>query len=183
MGLILGTLLGAKNEGAIAVFSTLQNARARRDALNAAAEFKLNERQQELFEAILVAVGAAEKERNNLAHGCYGTSAAIPDGILWLESKRFGPWNMKAMIGDPKITQDDYKELAQYIFVYRQSDIIEVYDRLRDAFTITWEFLDYIRIFPRPMSPEDDAKYHQLCKIPRVATALVQLRSGKKNNP
>jgi hypothetical protein len=127
MGLILGALMGANSEAAVAVFSTLQNARARRDALNAVAEFKLNERQQELFSAILTIVGSAEKERNHLAHGCYGTSPAIQDGILWVESKRFGTWNIATVLKETQVTADEYQDLAKSIFVYRKADLGPVF--------------------------------------------------------
>lgn len=180
MGLILGVLLGADNEAAVAVFATLQNARARRDALNAVAQIKLNERQQELFNAIISVVTSTEKERDSLAHGCFGVSEAIPDGILWIESKHFGPWNVETILKKTQITAADHQKLAKNIYVYRKSDLDEIYNQLCDAFLVTSQFLDYIRHMPAPMSPEDDARYRQLCNLSRVATALRQTREGKK---
>ena len=81
LGLLLGVMLGVNSEAAVALFATLRNARARREGLEAVAELNLDPEYHELFEAILTIVGAAEKERDHLAHGCYGMSEDIQDGI------------------------------------------------------------------------------------------------------
>src|SRR5215472_7874771 len=83
LGMLLGVLLGANSEAAVAVFSSFRNARMRRDALWAAAEYALDAQILELLNAIFVVIGSAEKERDHLAHGCYGISDSIADGILW----------------------------------------------------------------------------------------------------
>jgi hypothetical protein len=182
MGVILGVLIGGDSEAAVAIFSTLQNARARRDVLNAAAELRLSDRRRDLFDAILTVVASAEKERNSLAHGCFGSSAAIPDGILWIESNKFGTWNVGTILKDTQITSDDHKELAQHIYVYKKTDLQDIYEQIRETWAITYEFLDYVRYPPPRPSPTDESKFIALCGIRRVAAALAQIRSGKKDS-
>jgi hypothetical protein len=181
LALILGILMGGDTRAAVAVFSTFQNARARFDALRAAAQVALDPAHIELFEAILAVTAAAEKERNSFAHGCFGTSAAIRDGVLWISSGHFASWNVAEIRKETTTTPDDYRELAQHIFVYTKNDLQQIYEQIKDTWTLLYEFSHYIRYRPPP-GPTADARYRQLCNLPRVATALVQIRSGKKNS-
>jgi hypothetical protein len=75
--MLSGILLGVKNEAAVAVFATFRNARVRHDTILAAAEFALDAQDLELLNALLTVIASAEKERDNLARGCYGVSTAI----------------------------------------------------------------------------------------------------------
>jgi hypothetical protein len=181
-GLILGVLLGGDSEGGVVVFSTLQNARARRDILNAIADFRIpDHRRRELFDAVLNVARYTETERNHLAHGSFGVSAALPDSILWVETKHFGPWNVATVRKDSQTTPDEFRELAKHIFVYTHSDLQSILDQVVDTFNILSLYLDYIR-HPLPDGPTDEARYRQLCSSPRLATAINQIRSGKRNN-
>jgi len=181
-GLILGVLLGGDSEGGVVVFSTLQNARARRDVLNAVADLRIpDHRRRELFDATLNVARSAETERNHLAHGCFGVSAELPDSILWVETKHFGPWNVATVRKDTKTTPDEFRELAKHIFVYDHSDLKNVLDQVTDTFNILMLYLDYIR-HPLPDGPTDEARYRQLCNSPRLATAIDQIRLNKQNN-
>jgi hypothetical protein len=178
----LGVLLGGDSEAAVAIFSTLQNARARRDVLNAAADVRLRDRRRELLDAVLSVVGSAEKERNSLAHGVFGVSAALPNSVLWIESKNIAIWDLGTSLKE-NIASADHQELAKDIFVYDLADLHKVHEQIKVTWTTITEFVQYI-IYPPPIpSPTDDARYHQLCNLPLLAPALVQMRSGKKNSP
>jgi hypothetical protein len=166
------------------VFATFRNARQRRDAILAAAEHALDAQKFELLEAILVVVGSAEKERDHLAHGCYGVSTAIADGILWIESRHVGPWNVSMIFKAPNFTGTEHAELTKQIFVYRKADLEAVYGEIHLAWQAAFDFNAFIRAPPNP-NPDGtgDVLYRQLCSSPRIATALAQIRSGKKSNP
>ena len=182
LGLLLGILLGVNSEAAVALFATLRNSRARRDGLKAVAELNLTPEHKELFEAILTVVGAAEKERDRLAHGCYGMSESIEDGILWIETKHLGPWNVSMLLNELRFTGSEYAELAEKIWVYRKADLEAIYDQVKDAWHLLFKFLSLIRWKPGDPAPTSDARYRQLCSSPRLATALRQIREGKKNS-
>lgn len=81
---LLAEIMGTKIPAAAAVFGSLRSSRAQHDALAAAAEVVLHERDLELFAAYMARRASIEKERNDLAHGCYGVSVAIPDHIVWI---------------------------------------------------------------------------------------------------
>lgn len=55
--------------------------------MNAAANAVLTGDVLELYQAIVAFHGSVETQRNDLAHGCFGTMEAIPDGVLWMESQ------------------------------------------------------------------------------------------------
>jgi hypothetical protein len=133
LAMLSGMLLGVKSEAAVAVFATFRNARVRHDAILAAAEFALNARDLELLNALLTVIASAEKERDNLAHGCYGVSTAIEDGILWVESKHVGPWNVSMLLKEPHRSGKEHEEFAKHIFVYRHSDLEAVYQEIHDC--------------------------------------------------
>jgi hypothetical protein len=83
LSLALGSMLGVENAAAVAVFLSLRNHRAQRDALRAAADKSLSEGDAEIFEALLARHAELDKQRNDVVHCVWGKSEATPDGILW----------------------------------------------------------------------------------------------------
>jgi hypothetical protein len=176
LAMLSGMLLGVKSEAAVAVFATFRNARVRHDAILAAAEFALNARDLELLNAILTVIASAEKERDNLAHGCYGVSTAIEDGILWVETRHVGPWNVSMLLKEPHRSEKNTRNLLNTFSCIDTLTLEAVYQEIHDCWRAAFDFLGYIR------QPSAQG-YHQLCKLPRVASALDQIRKGTKNTP
>lgn len=83
LSLVLGSMLGVENAAAVAVFLSLRNHRAQRDALRAAADKTLTDEDREILEAILARHEELDGQRNNVVHGIWGLSEATPDGIVW----------------------------------------------------------------------------------------------------
>jgi hypothetical protein len=133
---------------------------------------------RELFDAVLKVARSAETERNHLAHGCFGVSAELPDALLWVETKHFGPWNVAEVRKDTVTTQDDFKKLAQHIFYYNTNDLKEILEQISDTFNVLSQYSDYIRYPAPPNSPTDEARYRRLCSLPRVSAALNLMRSA-----
>jgi hypothetical protein len=185
MALLLGVLLGAKSEAAIAVFATLRNARARQDALIASGEINLDAECLELCQAVMSIVRAAEKERDHLAHGCFGICPGVNDGVLWIESKHIGPWNVSMLMKEPKFTGTEHAELAKYIFVYTKQDLEDIYRQIFDAWRFAFEFVAFVRWIQNPALRAGVRRgelYRQLCSSPPIQLALAQIRKGKKNS-
>lgn len=86
---LLAELMGTNIPAAAAVFGSLRSSRAQSDALTAAAEAVLDENDLLLFVAHTKRRAALEKERNDLAHGCFGVSPAIPDHVIWIAQADF----------------------------------------------------------------------------------------------
>jgi hypothetical protein len=83
MGLLLGSLVGVDNEAAVAVFLSLRNNRAQRDALVAAAERTLNAELRQGFDALLSVHSRYDKQRNDVVHGVWGRAEQTPDDLVW----------------------------------------------------------------------------------------------------
>jgi hypothetical protein len=83
MSLLLGSLVGIENEAAVAVFVSLKNHRAQRDALRAAAETTIGPDLRRGFDALIRIHGRLDKQRNDVVHGIWGTAEKTPDGLIW----------------------------------------------------------------------------------------------------
>jgi hypothetical protein len=83
LSLALGSLLGVESTAAVAVFLSMRNQRAQRDALRAASEKTLTGDLKELFDAILKVHEELDKQRNEVIHCVWGRSESTPDGIIW----------------------------------------------------------------------------------------------------
>jgi hypothetical protein len=83
MSLLLGSLLGVENEAAVAVFLSLRNHRAQRDALSAAAERRLDGKLKQGFDALIAIHSRLDKQRNDVVHAVWGRAEKTPDGIVW----------------------------------------------------------------------------------------------------
>ncbi len=180
---LLAQLLGAPNEGAVAVFASLQNARARRDALAAAGKhFLRDERDIDLLYAVMTVVSAAESERNDLAHGCFGVSEAIPDGVLWIAPSDMSIWNAANIPGGTGVGTG---ELASYIYVYMKADLERIYDQIADAWTAAFRMNSYVhelKHWEGAFVGRCAELFGQLIAQPRVAEALNQIEAAKKSH-
>ena len=81
---LLAQLMGTNIPAAAAVFGSIRSSRTQHDALEAAARAVLNEADFELFSAHMSRKASLEKERNDLAHGCFGFVVNLPDDIVWV---------------------------------------------------------------------------------------------------
>ena len=83
MSLLLGSLVGIENEAAVAVFLSLRNHRAQRDALCAAAETRLEPKLKQGFDALIRIHQRLDKQRNDVVHGVWGRAEKTPDQLVW----------------------------------------------------------------------------------------------------
>jgi hypothetical protein len=86
MALYLGELLGTVTASTLAVFQALRRSSGQREAVLAAGRIELDDRDLELLEAILTVHKATETERTALAHGHFGISESVPDGLIWMNA-------------------------------------------------------------------------------------------------
>src|ERR1700682_821777 len=85
-GHLLSTLLGAGDGPALAMYLALTSTAARRAALLAVVHSVLNQVDEDLFAAISKYAVPIEDERNHFAHGLWGYSDDVPDGLLLVNS-------------------------------------------------------------------------------------------------
>jgi hypothetical protein len=182
MALLLGVLLNATNEAAVAVYLSLRAGRVRQDAINAAANAVLSGEVLELYRAIVDFHRSVEVQRNDLAHGCYGTTDAIPDGVLWMEAQHVANfmldfWNKvehSRPTGPPIPTSREEEQKIQEqnlnrMFVYREKDVKQL---LTDIEAL-WRTLGSFIYFLRNSKPREI--YDRLCNELHVKTALLKI--------
>ncbi len=180
--LLLANLMKAETDATISVYSKLRRSVSRREALKAAAEVSLDERDLQLFEAVLSVYSRVEADRNDLAHGCFGTSFDIPDGLLWIEQQHFArilTKNKTMTLWDGESTQRirPYSEFEPYIFVYKQNDLAYIRKDIEELIMTMKMFNGYLSwdLSEKPSSVYlREELYFQLCLEPRIREVLAR---------
>lgn len=138
MSLILAALLDTRSDAAVAVYLSLQNARAQRDALSSAAKTTLSGNDSRIFDAVMRIHKASTGERNDLAHGVFGVVSDREDELIWCPSSKFAAWmtraNQKAwnLETDP----DPQAPLRAELFIYRRCDLEQIFQRFNFVFDV-----------------------------------------------
>src|SRR5262249_5914149 len=147
---------------AAAVFGSLRSSRAQYDALNAAAETVLDERDFELFSAHMVRRGSLEKERNDLAHGCFGVTVTIPDHVVWVSQTDYLAFSA-AVRTEPGALEKFRKKQ----FVYELGTLERIAQEIEEFYNQVSSFTGYL---VARHSLEGQAfrlqRYPQLCSQP-----------------
>ena len=174
---LLAELMGTNVPATAAVFSSIRNSKVQHDALNAAAKAVLSQPDHELFSAHMVRRTALERERNDLAHGCFGVSVALPDAVIWVSQTDY-------ILFDANRLHDT---AAHEIFrskqaVYDPGTLERIAQDVTEFHTQLGSFRGYL--FARREGAQGAAfranRYPQLCSQPHIRQALVQLRTEKK---
>lgn len=174
MAMVLGILLKADNEAAIAVYNVLRTGRTQRDALNAAASTTLSTEMWRAFQAMLSVLETTERECAALAHGHWGVLDDFQDRVLWVESKHHSPWNALVLLGKG---QKGHEGLLPHLYVWTLQDVTEIYEHIEELWKISF---DYVLLLRRSYAtgifgPRGDELLRHLCELPRMAEALANL--------
>lgn len=170
---LLAEMLGTDIPAAAAVFSSLRSSRAQYDALAAAAGAVLNERDLELFEAHMARRASLEKVRNDLAHGCFGVSVAIPDHIVWVAQADYIEFFTN---------NRDSESFRKRLFVYELGTIERIAQEITEYHTQLGFFIGYLyaRRDGSRGSSFRDLRYPQLCIQPHIRQALERARAKNR---
>jgi hypothetical protein len=180
LGVLLGIFLRADNEATIAVFTAIRRGSIQKDALNVAAEKALDPKALSVFNAILAAYETVEKERADLAHGQWGSSATDANIAIWVEAKNMTPHNALVNNAHDK-GQGVSKSFEDYIYIWSLKDITDIYDRMHELFTILHDFTCFARGLKNnyghwgKTGPE---LLDRLAQVPQIREAL-QRHAGK----
>ncbi len=170
---LLAEIMGTEIPAAAAVFGALRSSRTQHDALNAAAEVTLDERDLELFQAHLARKASLEKERNDIAHGCYGVSVSIPNDIVWVAQTDYLMFSAGG--GNPE-------EFRRKQFVYELGTLERIAQEIGEFYTQLGFFRGYL--WARRDVANGAAfraqRYIQLCSQPHIRQALDRLQTAKR---
>jgi hypothetical protein len=179
MALLLGHLLGAGNEPAMAVFRALRRSSAQREAIMEAAKFLPNTSDIELLSAMLVVHKSIEAERNALAHGHFGTSSALPQALIWQRADDYISFRAHVTLSKTVSWNDDiHKRLLQTIYVYRADDLKLIYVDIKMLAHLWYDTIIYLQSYARSPSATSEL-YARLSGQPRIAAELEALRQKK----
>jgi hypothetical protein len=132
LALLLASLLKADAAPTVAVYSVLRRATGKAEAIRAAAAVSLDEPGQQLVAAILAVTQSIEGQRNDLAHGHWGASDLIPEGILWLDGTYTIDFHVKhrqRVVIERQIFDSDIQFRLYYYTLRDFDEIIEKYKR------------------------------------------------------
>ena len=156
------------------MYLTLRQARAKTDALTAAAKLTLVPHDFELFQALMIYKDATEKKRNDLAHGVFGVSANVPNGIVWSETTTYTTFQAHAR---PKGVENDY-DFGGEQSVYELGDLETIAREIEDLYDQIGAFTGYLHATDEEWRAK---RYQQLCNVPPIPEALDRIRQGQKS--
>lgn len=167
MGCLLGILLGANSDATIEVFLSLRRASSQRDALAAAALHTLQGDELAACNAILAVYKSLERQRNDLAHGCYGTCPEDPDILFWIDVKEHVHFQTETLALEHQgiIHEDRHKRLKANLFVYRMKDLHDLYEKMEQFWWATFYFNGYLRERQNPLRAQE---FQKLCSYPDI---------------
>lgn len=173
---LLGELMGANIPAAAAVFGSIRNSRSQHDALRAAAVTVLNKPDLLLFNAYIKRKEALEKERNDLAHGCFGVSLSIPDHIVWVSQSDFLAFTAAHQAnGEPF-------DLFSKQYVYELGTLERIAQEISELYTQIGFFTGYLSA--RSDGAQGEAfrgnRYAELCEQDHIKQAVAVLRNQTK---
>ena len=181
---LLAEMLRANTEPAIALFLVIQNSRLQFAVMDAVAKIVLSQGEEsdyELFSALMSYRASVEKERNALAHGCFGGSELIKEGIAWIDSVHLSQYQVKYFPTGP--TEEGMEWLKSKTYVYELGDLETIAREIENLHLQLNYFRGYLtsRHTTPPASDEWRVeRYGQLCAEPRIAQAIIDLREGQK---
>ena len=171
---LLAELMQVQVPPAAAVFGSLRSSRAQYDALNAAAIISLSKDDLELFEAHMTRRSSLEKERNDLAHGCFGVSVQIPDHIVWVPQYEYLIFST---------TKGNLEEFRKKQFVYELGTLERIAQEIEEFYHQLGFFRGYL--YARRDGAAGAAfraqRYSQLCNQSHIRQALDRRQTAKKD--
>lgn len=146
LALLLGSMLGVENPASVAVFLSLRNHRAQRDALNAAAEKTLAPDIALFFDAILKIHKRLDGQRNDVIHCIWGTSESTPDGIVWSSLQDHANMLITDYHAAARVPgYDRAKSIEKSLAVYRYTDLETLNRDIRDLATAVRHLHAFLR--------------------------------------
>jgi hypothetical protein len=149
---LLGVLLEAKSNAAVAVYRTLRRASGRAEAIDAAAQIVLTAREKEIVDAIMLILQSAEAERNALAHGCFISFNALPDAIVWVDGSKVSQFSLNfhlhpsqaVIFGVFRALDELSRNMLDNAYYYTIEDLKEVFSQIKTAYDLVRTLVDYL---------------------------------------
>ena len=141
---LLALLTHANVAPMIAVYSVIRRATGRYDAISAAARLALDKRGQAIVAAMISVIQTIEGHRNDLAHGHWGISDALPDTILWMSGS-----NTVDIFINPEKQDDEYVYVddSNILYYYSIRHFDEIIRDIKQSHSMLADFTRLIKPF------------------------------------
>jgi hypothetical protein len=172
---LLSAIMKTETAAASAVFLSIRNSRAQREALAAAAQIGLQGRELEMFSAVSLVYQSLDAQRTDLAHGLFAVSNDLPEGIVWVEAKDFARQHIQEWTdfvkdpANPTFFAAFDEALKSKMWVYKKDDLIGLRDEIKEFWKAVFLFQLYLRM------PSDE-QFQLLYNVLPIQRALARLR-------
>jgi len=175
MGCLLGILLGTDSDAALEVFLSLRRASNQIEALTAAAKHKLSGQELDAFRAICRVYTSLEKQRNDLAHGCFGICEQDTTVLFWIEVKDHVHFQTDTLTREARgdFPPDRHERLKKNMYVYRLSDLEMLYEDMEKFWWTIFYFNGYLR---DPKNSYRIAEFDRLREFAAIKNARIYLQ-------
>ena len=173
MGNLFGVLLGTDSEAALDVFLTLRRSANQREALRAAAKFKLAGTQLQFFGALVDLYGSLERERNCLAHGCFGVADNDHSVLLWIDVRDHVHFQTEvlARLARGESVPDPHVRLKEAMYVHRIADL----EALQNDMEQFWKAAQIFNSCLRNRTGPESAEFMAAQRLPLINAKLTEL--------
>jgi len=135
-------MCGPEPTAALDIYSSLSGGATKAVAFNAVAEKYLKPEEKEIYAAIMRLVVRARNQRNKLAHGVWGYSPQIPDGVLLCDA--IPMMRYSTAIHEYHHTYSKNRQMPELpyddIFVYYKNDFTSQSEAIRRLMNHVMEF-------------------------------------------
>jgi hypothetical protein len=171
---LLAKLMGTEVPAVAAVFGALRSSRAQADAMDAAAQAVLEDSDHLLFSAHMVRKAALEKERNDLAPGCFGVIVSLPEAVVWVSQADYITFTTTHQQGTDPETLEKYRKK---MFVYELGTLERIAQEIAELHAQFGFLTGYLGMLH---GDQRSQRYAQLCDQPHIREALKRLRIAKR---
>ena len=136
-------LLGTDPEPGLIMLSAINNNNIKQKAYTELAKNRLSNEDLIIFEGVLAACAAADKERNRLAHDLWATEAQLPKSIVLVSSREFSRIAVRfhMLRNVPDLSEEIGEQLVAAIrasgLVYDRTDFVRIQEQMSHTFFLT----------------------------------------------
>lgn len=173
---LLAELMQTNIPAVSAVFGTLRTSQSQSNAVLAAAEVVLEQDDLTLLQAYNNRKAILAKERNDLAHGCFGVSVSIPEHIVWISQADFLALNAA------RVGKEVDLDLSSKQFIYEIGTLERIAQEIIEFYHQVGAYTGYLLY---RHNGEDGLnfkrkRYPQLCDQPHIKQELNIIKKNKK---
>lgn len=169
---LLSILLGSPYKPALKLFLTIRKSRAQHDAILAVAEEALDTNQRRVLNAVMTVYLSLEKQRNFLAHGCFGHSPNHPEYLLCIPLDDHVAFHTKSLSSELRgeaIPADRHADLKEKMSVYKMNDLEGLYANMKEFWQAIFWFNGYLR---DPENAGRITEFQKLQTLPQISQQL-----------